>query len=1024
MKKIISKVLIFTVLWTSLFSGSAQMAFAAPSTKTVIENDYTVDYEQGDYDIVESDLNAAILSNKNGLSAISSSQNVDVYKDGQWTKETEQTVTWSPDSTVVPSKSYVSDSIGLGWSDVNKVQITFSEASNVPQTSSGSQGAFTPTMQPLASTAMKASTVSSGYGDSVNFNSPTMQAASVQANSSAAPSGEVEWIHTGEMYHGEEVPGGKKGEIWEKLTRTVLVTVDSYEIKSVIANNTTPYDANGKTVITVNDLGLKQVKYYVDETVPDTSKTPIGYEQKSELVTAGYTRTEYKEIKTYVPTTYKTIKEWVPPVVEITKIWKPAVYKSVTKVIQPAIYGTRTRTVAATYKTVIVTAGYYKWVLDSKTGEPKQVWVAAVTKQVVDKPAYSYTETYLISPEETKVVQELVTPGKWVEEQTIVQNGYYKDVRVVDREAHYVTDYESYEVYIHPVYKQVNDLTKPIYPTKVEKVEKTRYEQMYDIVYQEKTQKQETRTEVMYEKVSVNPNTDPVNNEFVVPVANIIKKPNEAQPEPGQPVVIVTENGDVLQAQIVYKGENPVVVPSNPDETFNSENVKVYTSDAFRDLSDAYDKLFANNIPTTVETIQFVLDIVGFIPAAIGNTADVLNVLLSLSLAAQAPTLAEVALHFMNAALNSIGLIPLLGNAMKDVFKYVSAYADVLSGGMLSTIVTLMLKNGTSVLHLSKDIVGKIMSFIVGALDKLETIIYQLEKMGFPKLVTALENIVSNFSTGMTIIKEGIEDAFEKIAQKTMSQLPAKEVADIMVKEALKNGYTAEAASNVLKMIANKEITEETAVLILKQLRDSESTVEEIIDLIKQVEALVEGTSKLVTKHLDDAKAVGISNSDALTKMSNNFDEAIANGKKFTDPELPTGGAPKGKYEVPDVNDPGPITRQNSSADLLANKGYDVEMLPETVGGNGYGIKPDSNPDFLINGNAFDCYSPETANVRNIWSTVEAKTSSQASRIILNVDAFKGSMDDLANQFLDWPIDNLEELLVIKNGTISRLIIK
>lgn len=192
-----------------------------------------------------------------------------------------------------------------------------------------------------------------------------------------------------------------------------------------------------------------------------------------------------------------------------------------------------------------------------------------------------------------------------------------------------------------------------------------------------------------------------------------------------------------------------------------------------------------------------------------------------------------------------IGLIPLLGNAMKDVFKYVSAYADVLSGGMLSTIVTLMLKNGTSVLNLSKDIVGNIITFIVGALDKLETIIYQLEKMGFPKLVTALENIVSNFSTGMTIIKEGIEDAFEKIAQKTMSQLPAKEVADIMVKEALKNGYTAEAASNVLKMIANKEITEETAVLILKQLRDSESTVEEIIDLIKQVEALVEGTSKL-----------------------------------------------------------------------------------------------------------------------------------------------------------------------------------
>lgn len=99
-------------------------------------------------------------------------------------------------------------------------------------------------------------------------------------------------------------------------------------------------------------------------------------------------------------------------------------------------------------------------------------------------------------------------------------------------------------------------------------------------------------------------------------------------------------------------------------------------------------------------------------------------------------------------------------------------------------------------------------------------------------------------------------------------------------------------------------------------------------------------------------------------------------------------------------------------------------MLPETVGGNGYGLKPDSNPDFLINGNAFDCYSPETSNVRNIWSTVEAKTNSQAKKIILNLDGFSGSMDDLANQFLDWPIETLEELLVVKNGTISRLIIK
>lgn len=45
-------------------------------------------------------------------------------------------------------------------------------------------------------------------------------------------------------------------------------------------------------------------------------------------------------------------------------------------------------------------------------------------------------------------------------------------------------------------------------------------------------------------------------------------------------------------------------------------------------------------------------------------------------------------------------------------------------------------------------------------------------------------------------------------------------------------------------------------------------------------------------------------------------------------------------------NFPDTITRQNDAANLLANKGYDVEMLPETIRGNGYGINTQSNPDF------------------------------------------------------------------------------
>ena len=67
----------------------------------------------------------------------------------------------------------------------------------------------------------------------------------------------------------------------------------------------------------------------------------------------------------------------------------------------------------------------------------------------------------------------------------------------------------------------------------------------------------------------------------------------------------------------------------------------------------------------------------------------------------------------------------------------------------------------------------------------------------------------------------------------------------------------------------------------------------------------------------------------------------------------------KGKYEIPDPNDPAPIQGQNEAADFLAMKGFNIEMLPNKNGGNGYGIKATSNPDYLIEGKVFDCYTPK-----------------------------------------------------------------
>lgn len=52
--------------------------------------------------------------------------------------------------------------------------------------------------------------------------------------------------------------------------------------------------------------------------------------------------------------------------------------------------------------------------------------------------------------------------------------------------------------------------------------------------------------------------------------------------------------------------------------------------------------------------------------------------------------------------------------------------------------------------------------------------------------------------------------------------------------------------------------------------------------------------SNLFVKHIDDAVDIGVTDTNTLVKMSDNVDEAIANGRKFTEPELPTGGKPKG----------------------------------------------------------------------------------------------------------------------------------
>lgn len=113
------------------------------------------------------------------------------------------------------------------------------------------------------------------------------------------------------------------------------------------------------------------------------------------------------------------------------------------------------------------------------------------------------------------------------------------------------------------------------------------------------------------------------------------------------------------------------------------------------------------------------------------------------------------------------------------------------------------------------------------------------------------------------------------------------------------------------------------------------------------------------------------------------------------------------------------LTRENESAGTLAQRGYRVEQNPQIPGGNVPGVK---HPDYRIGGEYFDNFAPTTGSARNIWTTVEGKVSSQqARRIVLNLDDSKVSIDALRAQFRDWPINGLEQVLVVQRGQVFPL---
>jgi uncharacterized protein YukE len=108
------------------------------------------------------------------------------------------------------------------------------------------------------------------------------------------------------------------------------------------------------------------------------------------------------------------------------------------------------------------------------------------------------------------------------------------------------------------------------------------------------------------------------------------------------------------------------------------------------------------------------------------------------------------------------------------------------------------------------------------------------------------------------------------------------------------------------------------------------------------------------------------------------------------------------------------LRRENESADTLAQNGYDIEQNP-TPPGNG------TEPDYKIEGEYFDCYAPSSNDLDNVRDQMSSKVKrGQAARLVLNLDDSPRSFEEIADVLRRKPIQNLEQILVVKDGSVIR----
>ena len=119
------------------------------------------------------------------------------------------------------------------------------------------------------------------------------------------------------------------------------------------------------------------------------------------------------------------------------------------------------------------------------------------------------------------------------------------------------------------------------------------------------------------------------------------------------------------------------------------------------------------------------------------------------------------------------------------------------------------------------------------------------------------------------------------------------------------------------------------------------------------------------------------------------------------------------------------LEAENEAAQIFAKNGYHIKQQPKVLPRDG--IKPGKNPDYRIEGEIFDCYTPVNSNTRVqiIRERIRSKVAhGQTQRAVINLQKFrwKGSVNELGKQFKVRKIHDLKEVFIIDvDGSILRV---